>query len=298
MVSPNRFFVCIALCVMLYPPFSYGKGSKKSDVLNHLSSRSGSLHYSLFNWQSPPTKQLLAILDHQVQWDNAIPSDPSSSGLPLRFEKIDGTVAQSGRVTERYRFFAEGANENKVFALRTWLVDNTLSADTRDIYVNTQGLLMIHKPKPGQEMILKAGDDELVVVVAADNAEPVRFVLASRDGETQFYGTLVPHPLAADEQGCKLEVRIAQPDASAVLVIADGFPAKAKIPLVLESAGSVDSEVLTTNSDGHAEIASFPLATGKDLEVIKASAEGPGCLPSVVLQRSAAAHAAPKTPEH
>jgi hypothetical protein len=298
MVSPNRFFVCVALCVMLYSPFSYGKGSKKSDVLNRLTKQSGSLQYSLFQWQSPPTKQLLAILDHQVQWDNVIPDDPSSSGLRLRFEKIDGTVEQNSRVTERYRFFAEGASENKVFVLRTWLVDNTLSADTRDIYVNTQGLLMIHKPKPGQEMILKAGDDELVVVVAADNAEPVRFVLASRDGETQFYGTLVPHPLAADEQGCRLEVRIAQPDASAVLVIADGFPAKAKIPLVLESGGSVDSEVLTTNSDGHAEIASFPLATDKDLEVIKASAEGPGCLPSVVLQRSAAAHAAPKIPEH
>jgi hypothetical protein len=147
-------------------------------------------------------------------------------------------------------------------------------------------------------MIMKAGDDELVVVVAAGNAEPVRFVLARRDGETQFYGTLIPHPLAADEKGCKLEVRLAQPDAAAVLVVADGFPAKAKIPLVLESTGSVDSEVLTTNADGHAVIASFPLATAKDLEVIKASAEGPGCLPTVVLQRSAVAPAAAKTPEH
>jgi hypothetical protein len=298
MVSPNRFFVCIALCVMLYSPFSYGKGSKKSDVLNHLSNQSGSLQYSLFRWQKPPSKQLHAILDHQAQWDNAMPDDPSSSGLHLRFEKIDGTVEQNGRVAERYRFFAEGATENKVFVLRTWLVDNTLSTDSRDIYVNTQGLLMIHKPIPGQEMILKAGDDELVVVVAADNAEPVRFVLASRDGETQFYGTLVPHPLAADDKGCKLEVRIAQPDASAVLVIVDGFPAKTKIPLVLESAGSIDSEVLNTNSDGHAVIASFPLAAAKDLEVIKASAEGPGCLPSVVLQRSAVIPAAPKTSEH
>jgi hypothetical protein len=99
------------------------------------------------------------------------------------------------------------------------------------------------------------------------------------------------------DKGCRLEVRIAQPDATAVLIIADRFPARERIPLVLESEGSSASEMLTTNADGHAVMAVFPYVPGKAQGMLKATAEGPGCLPAVLLQWGPAHQAASTNPQ-
>ena len=242
------------------------------------------------------------MLERQARWDDAGSGDLNltgsrfnPSGLRLIFEKIDEQATQGGRLATRYRMFAEGAPENKVFAFKTWTLDNTLSTDIRDIYVNGQGLLMIHDPTPEQELSLKAGNDELDVMPVTANAEPVRYLLSGRDRQLMIYGTLVPHPVVSVDKGCRLEVRIAQPNATAVLIIADRFPAKAKIPLVLESDGSSISEMLNTNADGHAVMAVFPYVPGKAQGMLKAIAEGPKCLPSVLLPWGAAPPAAPKT---
>lgn len=299
MVQSIRQFVCIVLFVFFcFPLYSPGQSSTKSDVLRYLSDQSSFLRYSRFRGEPAPSKELRAILERQARWDASGLNDSNGSGSHLRFEKIDEQVTPGGRVAARYRVFAEGAPQDKVFVLHTALIDNTISTDPRDIYLNSQGLLMLHKPKPEEESSLKAGDDELVVVSATENAEPMRFLLSRRDGETPIYGTLVLHPMESYDQGCRLEVRVAQPGATAVLISIDGFPAKSKVPLVLESEGAAANEVLDTNSDGHSVIAVVPLVPGKTQGTLKASAEGPNCLPSVVLPWNAAAHADAKTPEH
>jgi hypothetical protein len=154
---------------------------------------------------------------------------------------------------------------------------------------------MIHRPKP-EDARLKAPEDELEITAVTENAEPIRFRLSSKDGQLQIFGTLVPHPVEADDQGCRIEVRIGLPDAAAILVIVNGFPEKAKIPLVLQSEGSAASETLDTDANGHSVIAGIPYAPGKTQGVLKATAEGPNCLPSVALPWTAATHAARKTP--
>ncbi|MGD0547709.1 MAG: hypothetical protein ABR991_07745 [Terracidiphilus sp.] len=291
-----RLSTGIVICILFCSPVcSYGKKSEKSEVLNYLSNQSNFLHYSYFRGQPAPSKDLRTLVDRQARWDDSKLGDPSTSGLHLHFEKIDERATPEGRVAARYRVFAEGAPENKIFVLHSWLVDNTFTTDPHDIYVNNQGLLMLHKPKPEQESSMSAADDELDVLAAADSAEPVRFVLAGRDGEIQIFGTVVPHPVVADDQGCRLEVRIAQPDAKTVLVVADGFPAKAKIPLVLESEGSEVVDVMDTDLNGHAMAAVLPYLSGKAKGILKATAEGPACIPSVVLPWGAAAPV-PKAP--
>ncbi len=283
MVLSIRQLVSVALLLLFYfPLFCSAQGSKKGDLLRYLSNQSGFVHYARFRGQPAPSNELRAILDRQARWDDAQQSDPSGSGLRLHFEKIDEQAMPGGHVAVRYRIFAEGAPQDKVFVLQTWLVNDAISTDPRDIYVNAQGLLMIHKPKPEEEASLKAGDDELDVLSATDGAEPMRFLLARRDGETAIYGTLVAHPVVSYDQGCRLEVRIAQPGATSVLIDADGFPAKTKIPLVLESEGALANEVLETNADGHAVIAVLTAVPGKTQGTLKASAEGPNCLPSVL----------------
>jgi hypothetical protein len=215
----------------------------------------------------------------------------------LIFEKIDEQETQGGQAATRYRMRAEGAPENKVFSFGTWPIHTTFSTDIRDIYVNGQGLLMIHPPTPEQELSFKAGNDELDIMPVTVIAEPVRYLFSGRDRQLSIYGTLVPHPVISVDKGCRLEVRIAQPDAKAVLIIADRFPAKDRIPLVLESEGVSTSEMLNMNTDGHAVMAVFPYVPGRSQGMLKATAEGPGCLPSVLLQWGAAHPAASTTPQ-
>jgi hypothetical protein len=297
MFTPIRRFACMSLCVLLHTAtLSYGQIRLKSDVINRSGTQWDHITYSSFEGEPKPSKTLITLLGREVRWDDAGRSDDNPSGVHLRFEKIDEQATAGGGVAARYRVFAEGAPENTVFGLRTWVVGKDIAPDPQDLYVNGQGLLMIHKPRPEQETSFSAGDDEFHVMPITGSAEPIRYLFFSMDGRLEIYGTLVPHPLVAEDQGCSVEVRIAQPDATAVLIIVNRFPAKAKVPVVLKSEGKIASEVLTTDANGHAVLADFPYVTGKAQGMLKASAEGSRCLPSVTLPWGPGSHPGLKAP--
>ncbi|MGO9318881.1 MAG: hypothetical protein ACLP1U_13845 [Terracidiphilus sp.] len=288
----GRLFSRISLSVLLVSPLNtYGQDLKQLSVLNHFS----------FKGQAPPSHNLLTLVERQARWDDAGAGDLSLTGshfnpdgLQLRFVKIDEQVLPGGHGTARYRVFAEGAPENKVYFWGSWPMASELTYDPRDLYVNGQGLLMIHKPKPEQELSFKAADgDEYVITTVTDSAVPTRYLLSSRDRQLMIYGTLVPNPVLMEEHTCRLEARMAQPDASAVLIIVDRFAARAKIPLVLESEGSSASVMMNSNAEGHAVTAVFPYVAGITHGNLKASAEGAGCLPYVVIPWGALPEAAP-----
>jgi hypothetical protein len=298
MAPPIRLTLCISLCVFFLTPFiCLGQSSKKSHLQNLHFKTPDEINYIRFRDQPVPSNSLLVLLQHQANWDEAETGEMNPLGLRLRFQKIDEQVTEGGRKATRYRVFADGAPEDKVFSFGTWpIAAKEFLSDLRDIYVNGQGLLMVHRPKPEQEMSFKAGEDELEVTPATDSAEPMRYLLARRDGQSQIFGTVVPHPVVEVDRGCSIEVRIAQPNVAAVLILIDRFPAKAKIPLVLESEGESVSKELNTDANGHAVIAGFPYVPGKTQGMLKASAEGPNCLPTAVLPWGAATSTAPKTP--
>jgi hypothetical protein len=194
-----------------------------------------------------------------------------------------------------------------VFAFGLWSVSNKFLLDPSnvyskefapgggDIYANEQGLLMTRRPKPDEETSYRAAD-ELEVAPITEFAEPMRYLLESKDGDLQVFGTLVPHPALADDKGCRIEARIAQPASTALLIIMDGFPAKAKIPLVLESEGEIANDLLIADANGHAVTADFPYVAGKTRGVLKATAEGKECLPAVEVPWGPAVPAGAKAP--
>jgi hypothetical protein len=297
MFMPIRRFACMSLTILFHTAiFSYGQITLKSDVINHSDTQWDHITYSSFEGEPRPSKMLITLLGREVHWDDAGKSGDNPSGVHLRFDKIDEQVTPEGGVAARYRVFAEGAPENTVFGLRTWVVGKDISPDPHDIYVNGQGLLMIHKPKPEQEASFSAGDDEFHVMPTTGSAEPIRYLLFSMDRRLEIYGTLVPHPVMSEDKGCSIEARIAQPDATAILIIVNRFEAKTKVPVVLESEGKIASEVLNTDANGHAVVADFPYVPGKAQGMLKVSAEGSKCLPSVVLPWGPGSHPVLKTP--
>jgi hypothetical protein len=273
------------------------KDTKKPNLQGLFSSGSFEVRYVRFAGQTAPSKEFRVLLDHQAKWDDAGVSDPN--GSHLRFVMIQNQSAQGEHGPTRYRVFAEGAPQNKVYSLQTWLVnDEATTADPRDLYVNAQGLVMIRRPRHDEEASFAAGEDELEVESGPSVAEPIRFLLSTLDGDLLIYGALVAHPLLSNDQGCRLEARVAQPNEATVLIVANGFPAKSKITLVLRSGDSLASDTQETNSDGHAVWAVSPIVPGMTQGTLKASAEGPNCMPSVVLPWRAAPNVAPMTPDH
>jgi len=268
-----RPVACISLVALLAFPLSF-HGQKTRQ-------RHG-LSYALFKGQTAPSNEVLDTLSREAYWDDDS-GDLNPSALRLRFVKIDDQAVTGGHIEDRYRVYVDGAPENKVFTFATWPLNQPIVNDHRDVYVNGQGLLLIHKPKPEQEMSLIAPDDELVVVTMTASAEPIRYLFSRRDHKLLVSATLVPHPVKSEEHGCQLEARISMPDASSILISADGFPAKAKIPLVLESENLTFSGNMIADEQGHAVMAAFPFVPGKTQGTLRATAEGPDCLPSVVL---------------
>lgn len=294
--------------VLSYATFlCLGQNTKQTRTLDYYSKKSDLIDYAIFKGQPAPSKDLLTLLKRQASWDEAGPGTTNPMGLRLRFVKIDEPAKGGSPAAERYRVFADGAPENKVFSIGTWRVSkeflldsNNIYADagvagSHDIYVNAQGLLMTHKPKPEEHRVAKSAD-ELDVTPETGNGEPMRYLLDSLDEELQIVGTLIPHPIMSDDQVCRIEARIAQPDATAVLIIVDGFAPKSKIPVLLESEHEVVHETLIADSNGHAVIAAFPYVPGKTQGTLKATAEGPSCLPSVELPWGTAGQPAAKTP--
>jgi hypothetical protein len=240
------------------------------------------LVYMSFPGEPTPSRGLLNTLFLQARWDSPQTDEHNPDGLRLRFVRTEGQGAQ-GTASAGFRVFAEGAPVNKVYGLTFWEIGQEETIDPRDLYINDQGLVMTHRPLPEQEGALAAPGDELELAPQAGTAEPVRYMLSSKDDALSIFGTLVPHPLVAQDQGCALELRIAQPHATAVLLVAEGFPPDARIPLILESEGQTIHMTMDTNSSGHAELADFPSVPGKVQGSLRATAEGPSCLPSAVL---------------
>jgi hypothetical protein len=268
-----------------------GQSAKQPRIVDYLQKKSDVIPYAVFGAQAPPSKEMLDLLESQMAWDKATPEPTNPLGMHLRFVKIDDTAKGAA---ERYRVFVDDVPENKVFSFGTWLISKDIVHDSafisanagvsgsRDVYVNDRGLLMYHKPKPEEARSARLAD-ELEVTPVAASGEPIRYMLDSLDEELQIVGTLVPHPVLVEDEGCRVEVRLAQPDARAVLIFVDGFKPKSKVPVVLQSANETVTQLLTADEAGRAVLAGFPHVPGKTQGVLKVTAEGANCLPSVEL---------------
>jgi hypothetical protein len=288
--SLRRFLLIVLFALIALFQFqilSYGKPPKKSETEG--------LVYATFPGQPSPSKPLLELLVREARWDNGDIGNGNEQRLKLQFDKVNDLAAPKGAVPQ-YRVFAVGAPENKVYAWRVWQPGDEPKTQPGDLYVNARGLLMTRRPLPAEEYGLRAPGAEFTISPEADSAVPLRYDISSRDDQLALAGTLVPQPVAAEDHGCRLEVRVAQPNATAVLFVADGFPLESKIPLVVESEGQTMTMTMITDSAGHAIVAGFPSVADKTQGNLRATAEGPDCLPLVTLPWGTAAHSVQKAP--
>jgi hypothetical protein len=148
--------------------------------------------------------------------------------------------------------------------------------------VNAKVLLMDHKPRPDQENKDSVDeDDELDLAFQAARGEPIRVILATPDDKFMVPGTIVPFPIENNDKNCHLEIRLAMPDAEAILIYADGLPPNTEVPFQSNSAGEVSQNKFTVNANGHAAAADLPYVEGKNSGIVKETLTTKECSVSV-----------------
>jgi hypothetical protein len=159
-----------------------------------------------------------------------------------------------------------------------WKIGSDMDIVYNKVFVNTKGLLMTHAPRPDQmnRSVVPMGD-EIDVTIQAARGEPVRFVLATEDGKLVVPGTVVPYPIVATDGDCRLEGRLALPDAQAVLIYADGLPPGTDVPLESISEGVSSPTNLHADTRGHAATVDLPFSEGKAKGVLKVALKTEGC---------------------
>jgi hypothetical protein len=225
--------------------------------------------------------ELKADIQRQIGWDDNLPSDVNPSGLKFQFSKIGDLTLPQGHVTT-YRAYVHGAAEGRKYYLGIWKVGAEVQILPTDVYVNAKGLLMDHKPRPDQEnKDAVEEDDELDLAPQAARGEAIRVILATADGKFMVPGTVVPFPIVSKDKNCMIEIRLASPDAEAILIYADGLPPNTEVPFESNSAGDVSQNKFTVNAQGHAAAADQPYVDGKNTGVVKETLTTKECSVSV-----------------
>jgi hypothetical protein len=228
-------------------------------------------------------QKMQELTKRQVGWDDARPDQKNPGGLHFDFAKIDETLAKDGHF-ERYRAYVHGAPENQKYSVGLWKIDQDLQILPVDVYVNAKGLLMVHKPRPEQENSDSVEDaDELDFALQAARGEPIRFILSTPDGTMLVPGTIVPFPIESKGESCRIEARLVQTDAQAVLIYADGLKPNSTVPVHVLSAGDAETTSFSVNSRGHAASVDMPDVEGKSSGTLKINVDTKGCAVSIEL---------------
>jgi len=228
---------------------------------------------------------VVKMLNAQVGWDDALPGEHNPAGLHMQFAKIDSEAFLQGKAVGhfvRYRVLVPGAPQEPSYALAVWKIGGQIQVAYNQVYVNAKGLLMLHRPRPEQQdkdAVDPADEIDLSLQTAA--GEPVRYALTSSESSLIVPGTVVPNPIEKKDGDCRLEARLAMPNAEGVVIYADGLEPGTDVPFQAVSEGEAHPGSFHTNAHGHAATVNLPYVKGKSAGVLKVSVAAKGCSVSI-----------------
>lgn len=228
---------------------------------------------------------VIKMLNAQVGWDDALPGEHNPAGLHMNFVKIDSEAfLQSKTIGHfvRYRVLVPGAPQEPVYALAQWKIGSQIQVAYNQVYVNAKGLLMLHRPRPDQQDKDSVDPaDELDPSLQTAAGEPVRYALTASETSLIVPGTVVPNPIEKKDGACRLEARLAMPDAEGVILYADGLEPGTDVPFQAISEGETHPGSFHANAKGHAAAVNLPYVKGKNSGLLKVSIAAKGCSVSI-----------------
>jgi hypothetical protein len=243
----------------------------------------------------------------QAQWGAGM----STPGLSMSLVEVGRTKSTDGATEFTYHVTASGFTPGDTLSLIRWPLNEQAHKIISGLTLTPEGLAVCgaQASTPSAPSTAPSGpsapsctttmkpNDPLAITATAAPGEPIRVALIDDDRSRGAAATLVPFPLANEDQNCKLQVLLGIRDASMVLVEGTGFPPRT--PLKVDSTTGTHTRTLhpVTNADGYFVTLDLPETNGQaagtttvrfagvnhqpTLEDTKAAKPDPTCAPSV-----------------
>ena len=125
------------------------------------------------------------------------------------------------------------------------------------------------------------GDARSLIMPDPAPGEPYRFALVSKDRKYKAFVTVLPNPIQATDNGCKVSVVRLMPHFELAFVQFTGFPPQAEINVHANSAGEIHDFKLTANVEGYLDTGILPFKLGKSKGTMELQIKTSECSPKV-----------------
>ncbi|MGC2638561.1 MAG: hypothetical protein WA294_15370 [Acidobacteriaceae bacterium] len=216
----------------------------------------------------------LRLASLQAHWG----AEMSTPGLSMSLVETGRAKTADGATQISYHITASGFTPGDSLSLIRWPLNEQAQKVISGLALTADGTLICAAPQanptptapstapsgptaPSCTTTMKPSDPVLIQATVAQG-EAIRVAVVDDDRSRGAAASVVPFPLAGQDQGCKLSIIIGLKDASMVLVEGTGFPPNT--PLKLESITGSNTRQLSprTNADGRLVVVDLPESKG------------------------------------
>lgn len=218
----------------------------------------------------------LRLASLQAHWGAGM----STPGLSMSLVETGRAKTADGATQLSYHITASGFTPGDSLSLIRWPLNEQAHKVMSDLALAPDGTLICAappaNPTPTAPSAAKAPagptapsctstmkpNDPVVIQASVAQGEAIRVAVVDDDRSRGAAASVVPFPLASENQGCKLSIVLGLQDASMVLVEGTGFPPNT--PLKLESITGSNTRQLSprTNADGRLVVVDLPQSKG------------------------------------
>lgn len=229
--------------------------------------------FSAFALGQDLSPEVRADVDSRIKLQRNWDSRNNSPGASL--EAVDVTHAgKANKLIKTYQLRAKGLPvdlQYEMLALPTMAGSPEEIQSTADVEIDKNDGRVMNGPNDAQQ----------IIVPHPAPGEPYRWALVSKDGKYKAFITVLPNPIQATDNGCKVNVVRLMPRFELAFVQFSGFPPQAEISLRGNSAGEIHDFKLTTNAEGYADTGMLPFKAGKSKGTMELQISTPKCSPKV-----------------
>lgn len=225
-------------------------------------------------------KRLLAAINKlardQANWGPAMSTPGTSLALIGKGHKStpEGTQAT-------FTLHATGFQPGDSITLLRWPLDSRVKQITSGLTVDTSGQVICPEISQGDCLSSMQPGDPVHVKDIAARGEPLRIAIVSANGKKRAESTIIPFPLEATSNSCKLEVILGTKNAGLVLLEGAGFPASSQIEFHIVTDGQDHPVTTSTTKRGGLIVAVLPAVAGHTSGTTTISYHGQTCSPSL-----------------
>jgi hypothetical protein len=219
---------------------------------------------------------LTRLADMQANWGP--PESAPGMSLELK-ETARSTTAAGTEIT--YQMTSKGFTPDMQLTLVRWPLGQKITEVMSGIVMNAAGTAVCGIAAPGPPAptdsspsaaanqapsctkLMKPGTPIAITTTAA-KGEAVRVALIAADHKHGAAVSLVPFPIEAASNGCRLQVILGSRDAGLVLIEGDGFKQDKTYTLGTETFGEKHAVIATIDPKGHFAAALTPWVPGHD----------------------------------